>query len=109
MQNKTKTKVVIIGPSEKFLSGISYFTLRLSNALSDLMDVKTLLFRKMLPKRLFPGWRRVGEELTTQKFDERVEVYEILDWYNPITWLRAYKIIKAEKADVILFLSLIHI
>jgi glycosyltransferase involved in cell wall biosynthesis len=32
-----------------------------------------------------------------------VEVYEILDWYNPITWLRAYKIIKAEKADVILF------
>lgn len=74
---KTKTKVVIIGPSEKFLSGISYFTLRLSNALSDLMDVKTLLFRKMFPKRLFPGWRRVGEELTTQKFDERVEVYEI--------------------------------
>jgi glycosyltransferase involved in cell wall biosynthesis len=101
MQNKTK--IVIIGPSEKFLSGISYFTLRLSNALSELVDVKTILFRKMLPKRLFPGWRRVGEKLTTQKFDERVEVYEILDWYNPITWLRAYKIIKAEKADVILF------
>lgn len=98
MQNKIK--VVIIGPSEKFLSGISYFTLRLSNALSDLMDVKTILFRKMLPKRLFPGWRRVGEELTTQKFDERVEVYEILDWYNPITWLKAFRI--AKKADVII-------
>ena len=103
MRNNTKTKVVIIGPSEKFLSGISYFTLRLSNALSELVDVETILFRKMLPKRLFPGWRRVGEKLTTQKFDERVKVYEILDWYNPITWLRAYKIIKAEKADVILF------
>ena len=100
---RNKIKVVIIGPSEKFLSGISYFTLRLSNALSELVDVETILFRKMLPKRLFPGWRRVGKELTTQKFDERVEVYEILDWYNPITWLRAYKIIKAEKADVILF------
>lgn len=100
---RNKTKVVIIGPSEKFLSGISYFTLRLSNALSELVDVETILFRKMLPKRLFPGWRRVGEKLTTQKFDERVNVYEILDWYNPITWLRAYKIIKAEKADVILF------
>jgi len=99
MQNEIK--VVIIGPSKKFLSGISYFTLRLSNALSDLMDVKTILFRKMLPKRLFPGWRRVGEELTTQKFDERVEVYEILDWYNPITWLKAFRI--AKKADVIIF------
>lgn len=99
MQNKIK--VVIIGPSENFLSGVSYFTLRLSNALSELVDVKTILFRKMLPKRLFPGWRRVGDELTTQKFDERVEVYEILDWYNPITWLRAFRTTK--KADVILF------
>ena len=101
MQNPTK--VVIIGPSKNFLSGISYFTLRLSNALSELVDVKTILFRKMLPKRLFPGWRRVGDELTTQKFNERVRVYEILDWYNPLTWLSAYKIVKAEKADVILF------
>lgn len=99
MQNKIK--VVIIGPSENFLSGVSYFTLRLSNALSELVDVKTILFRKMLPKRLFPGWRRVGDELTTQKFDERVEVHEILDWYNPITWLRAFRTTK--KADVILF------
>jgi glycosyltransferase involved in cell wall biosynthesis len=99
MQNKIM--VVIIGPSTKFLSGVSYFTIRLSNALSDLMDVKTILFRKMLPKRLFPGWRRVGEELTTQKFDERVEVHEILDWYNPITWMSAFRI--AKKADVIIF------
>jgi len=99
MQNETK--VVIIGPSEKFLSGVSYFTIRLSNAFSELLDVKTILFRKMLPKRLFPGWRRVGEKLTTQKFDERVEVHEILDWYNPITWLRAFRTTK--KADVILF------
>lgn len=98
---QNEINIVIIGPSEKFLSGISYFTLRLSNALSHLTDVKAILFRKMLPKRLFPGWRRVGEALTTQKFDERVEVYEILDWYNPITWLKAFRI--ARKADVIIF------
>jgi len=96
-----KTKVVIIGPSKKFLSGISYFTISLSNALSDLTEVKTILFRRMLPKRLFPGWRRVGEELTTQKFDEKVEVHEVLDWYSPITWIRAFRI--AKKADVIVF------
>ena len=97
-----KIKVVIIGPSKKFLSGVSYFTIRLSNALSDVMDVETiLLFRKMLPKRLFPGWKRVGEELTTQNFDKRVNVYEILDWYNPVTWVRAFGI--AKEADVILF------
>jgi len=96
-----KTKVVIIGPSKKFLSGISYYTIRLSNALSELVEVKAILFRRMLPKRLFPGWRRVGKELTRQKFNERVKVYEMLDWYNPVTWLRAFRI--AQKADVIVF------
>ncbi|MDI6885020.1 MAG: glycosyltransferase [archaeon] len=98
---RNKIKVVIIGPSKKFLSGISYYTIRLSNALSDATDVETILFRKMLPKRLFPGWRRVGEELTTQNFDKRVNVYEILDWYNPVTWMRAFRIVK--EADVIVF------
>jgi glycosyltransferase involved in cell wall biosynthesis len=99
MQNKIK--IAIIGPSEKFLSGISYYTLRLSNALSGLMAVKTILFRKMLPQRFFPGWKRVGDELTTQSFDEKVEVHEIVDWYNPITWIKAFII--AKKADVIVF------
>ena len=99
MQNKIK--VVIIGPSKKFLSGISYFTIRLSNALSNSMDVNVILFRNMLPKRLFPGWRRVGVELTTQKFNNKLEVQEVLDWYNPLTWIKAFKITK--KADVIIF------
>lgn len=94
-------KVAIIGPSEKFLSGISYFTIRLSNALSDSMNVEVILFRRMLPRRLFPGWRRVGDGLTTQKFNENVEVHELLDWYNPITWLKAFRI--AKKSDVIIF------
>ena len=98
---RTKKKIVIIGPSEKFLSGISYFTLRLSNALSELLEVKVILFRKMLPQRLFPGRRRVGDMLTSQKFNEKVEVCEILDWYNPITWIKASRI--ANKADIIVF------
>jgi len=93
-------KVVIIGPSKRFLSGVSYYTIRLSNALSDLTDVEAILFRKMLPQRLFPGWKRIGEELTTQNFDKRVNVYEILDWYNPLTWLNAFR--RAKEADVII-------
>ena len=87
-------EVAILGPSARFLSGVSYFTMRLSNALSDLMGVKAVLFRKMLPRRLFLGWRRVGRELTSLRFDERVEVHEILDWYNPLTWLQASRIVR---------------
>ena len=96
---RNTVKVVIIGPSKRFLSGVSYYTIRLSNALSNLTEVETILFRNMLPKRLFPGWKRVGEELATQNFDKSVKVYEILDWYNPLTWLSAFR--RAKEADVI--------
>jgi glycosyltransferase involved in cell wall biosynthesis len=87
-------KVAIVGPSKRFLSGISYYTICLSNALSNYADVKTILFRNMLPKRFFPGWRRVGKDLTNLNFNEKVKVYEILDWNNPFTWLRAFNLIK---------------
>ncbi len=79
----------MLGPSPRFLSGISYYTLRLSNALTDHFLVTSLLFRYMLPKRLFPGWKRVGTDLTSLEFCKSVRVRELLDWYNPLTWIRA--------------------
>ncbi len=95
-----RMKVAIIGPSKRFLSGVSYYTIRLSNALSDYVYVKTILFRNMLPKRLFPGWKRVGKGLTNLEFNKVVEAHEILDWNNPITWIKAFKI--AKDCDVII-------
>jgi glycosyltransferase involved in cell wall biosynthesis len=86
-------RVAIIGPSQRFLSGVSYYTIRLSNALATHAHVKTILFRNMLPKKLFPGWKRVGKRLSSIDFDENVEVYELLDWNNPLTWTRAVDII----------------
>ncbi len=85
--------IAIIGPSKRFLSGVSYYTIRLSNALSAYAHVKTILFRNMLPKRFFPGWRRVGKDLTYLDFDRKVKVYEILDWNNPLTWLKSFNLI----------------
>lgn len=98
---KVPCHVVIFGPSDKFLSGISYYTIRLSNALSEQNEVTALLFRNMLPRKFFPGWKRVGSSLTTLRFSERVAVSELLDWYNPLTWLAAY--MKARKGDILLF------
>lgn len=93
-------KITIIGPSKRFLSGISYYTIRLSNALSNYTNVKTILFRNMLPRRFFPGWKRVGKNLANINFNEKVNVYEILDWNNPFTWLKAFNLIK--DSDVII-------
>ncbi|MEM0265816.1 MAG: glycosyltransferase [Archaeoglobaceae archaeon] len=94
-------RIAIFGPSKLFLSGISYYTIRLANALSAHAEVKAILFRKMLPKRLFPGWKRVGENLTRVDFNSKVSVHEILDWNNPISWIKAYRI--AKDCDAVIF------
>ena len=81
--------IVLIGPSFRFLSGISYYTVRLANSLSGRADVRAILFRHMLPKRLFPGWKRVGENLATLSFRKEVHAQEQLDWFNPFSWIKA--------------------
>lgn len=78
------SSVVVIGPGDKFLSGLSYYTWRLSSTLS----ATPILFRDMLPTFLFPGKDRVGRvESKIQYEGEPV----MLDWWNPITWMRAVK------------------
>ncbi len=96
-----KRKIGIIGPSPRFLSGISYFTMRLSNALAKRCTVSVVLFRHMLPKRLFPGWKRVGSDIAAFSYDDAIACEEILDWYNPLSWNRAAR--ELRPCDVIIF------
>jgi hypothetical protein len=46
-------EIAIIEPSKRFLSDVCYYTIRLSNALSEFAEVKAILFRNMLPRRFF--------------------------------------------------------
>ncbi|MCK9314036.1 MAG: glycosyltransferase [Methanocorpusculum sp.] len=85
-----KKSITIIGPSSRFLSGISYYTTYLSNALSGIYPVNAVLFRKMLPIFLFPGASRVGTKLSTASYNKSVKVQECIDWYNPVSWYHAY-------------------
>jgi glycosyltransferase involved in cell wall biosynthesis len=92
--NLPDIRTVVIGPSPRFLSGISYYTLRLCNALVCRTTVSAVLFRYMLPVRLFPGWKRVGTDLSQLRYSDRIMVQEILDWFNPVTWLKASRMIR---------------
>ena len=91
MGRAKKNRIAIVGPSTRFLSGISYYTALLANALSKNADVSVLLFRHMLPKRLFPGHSRIGRDLTSISYHPDIHVHEILDWFNPGTWIAGYK------------------
>jgi glycosyltransferase involved in cell wall biosynthesis len=93
--------VCIVGPSKRFLSGISYYTIRLANAMAEKKDVSVVCFRQLLPTFLFPGKSRVGKKISDLNFSPQLPVFDGMDYNNPLTWVRAYSFIKLNKPDVI--------
>lgn len=100
MRKNTHPIISVVGPSTRFLSGISYYTIRLCNALSEKSAVHAVLFRNMLPKRLFPGWKRVGVTTSSVGFSDTIDVAEVLDWYNPFSWATGAQRIR--RSDVVI-------
>jgi len=95
-------KICIVGPSKRFLSGISYYTIRLANALSATSNVSVIYFRKLLPEFLFPGHAHVGKDISHLELSPFVRVFDGMDYNNPLTWYGAYRYLKASKPDVII-------
>ncbi len=96
------TRICIVGPSKKFLSGISYYTIRLANALAGDYSVSVLCFRNLLPKFMFPGSKHVGKDLAILDYRDDVKVFNGMDYNNPLTWYRAYQFFKKERPDVVI-------
>lgn len=93
--------VCIVGPSKRFLSGISYYTIRLANAMSVEKEVSVVCFRQLLPTFLFPGKSHVGKNISDLNFSPRIPVFNGMDYNNPLTWIQAYRFLKAQKPDII--------
>jgi glycosyltransferase involved in cell wall biosynthesis len=71
----------IIGSGWRFLSGISYYTCQLSNALAQGHRVSAILMRRLLPRRAYPGGSRVGRQLTALQYDDDVACFDGVDYY----------------------------
>jgi len=93
--------VCIVGPSKRFLSGISYYTIRLANAMPMEKEVSVVCFRQLLPTFLFPGKSHVGKNISDLNFSPRIPVFDGMDYNNPLTWIQAYRFLKAQKPDII--------
>lgn len=94
-------RICIVGPSKRFLSGISYYTIRLANAMSMEKDVSVVCFRQLLPTFLFPGKSHVGKNISDLNFSPGIPVFDGMDYNNPLTWIQAYSFLKAQKPDII--------
>ena len=93
--------ICVVGPSKKFLSGISYHTIRLANALSEEHHVGVVCYRNLLPVRLFPGSDHVGKQITKLEFNDNIPVYDGMDYNSPKSWRNAGKFLQEFEPEVI--------
>jgi glycosyltransferase involved in cell wall biosynthesis len=75
------TRVVVVGAGTRLLSGMSYYTIRLTNALAALYPVAAIPMRQLMPSFLYPGRSRIGTATTRLHYDPGVTVLKGVDWY----------------------------
>lgn len=71
---------LIVGPGDRFLSGVSYYTALLTSALAKRGPVAMLLLRRLCPRAFYPGRARVGSTDGAVPLPE-VPVFNGLDWF----------------------------
>lgn len=96
-------KVCVVGSGTRFLSGISYYTMRLSNALAQSHRVSAILMRQLLPTFAYPGRQRVGARLTELAYAPNVRLFDGVDWYWLPSLLRAIILLLRESPDLLIF------
>lgn len=106
-------RVCILGPGKTFLSGISYYTIRLSNAFAEQYQASVILFRHLVPKWLFPGRKRVGKSISNLEFDASVQRLDGMDWYLIPNILKLPHFLRKNEPQVFIFQwwtsSVVHI
>ncbi|WP_229069514.1 glycosyltransferase [Actinoplanes sp. DH11] len=95
------TRILVVGSGWRFLSGISYYTCRLSNALAGRFEVGAILMRQLLPARLYPGRERVGHSLADLRYEPGVRVFDGVDWWAAPSLFRAVRFLREFRPDVL--------
>jgi glycosyltransferase involved in cell wall biosynthesis len=97
----SRPSVTIVGPGFHLLGGLSVYTCRLANALSETHRVSVLLLHKVIPAALYPGGARAGAELTSLSYDPRVKIIGSLNWYWGVELLRVLLRLKRNPPELL--------
>ncbi len=95
---------MVVGPSPRFLSGLTKYTYLLANHLSSIRGLSTsvLFYRRLLPSFLFPGKRRVGKPLSSLRFTNDVQVLDGMDYLPGASWEAARGYMEAVAPDALI-------
>lgn len=80
---------LVVGPGDRFLSGVSCYTALLASALAQNSPVAMLLLRRLCPRFIYPGRVRVGKTDGRLSLPE-VPVFNGLDWFWGLSALRTW-------------------
>jgi len=94
-------RVVVIGAGWLFASGISHYTYRLSLALAEEYPVGTLLMRRLVPRRLYPGRKHVGANVANAVYPANIPVYDGVDWYWGLSLTCALRYLDRQRPTVL--------
>ncbi len=97
------TAITIVGAGTRFLSGMSYYTIRLANAFASRHRVSVITMRRLLPARFYPGRDRIGAPLTRLTYEPTIQVHDGVDWFWFPSLLGALVNLVRRKPSVIVF------
>ena len=97
------TTITIVGAGTRFLSGMSYYTIRLANAFASRQRVSVITMRRLLPARFYPGRDRIGASLTRLSYDPAIQVHDGVDWFWLPSLLGALANLVRRRPRVIIF------
>lgn len=92
---------LIVGPGDRFLSGVSYYTAMLTSALAERGPVAMLLLRRLCPRVIYPGRARVGKTDGTLPLPA-VPVFNGLDWFWGPSALGAWRFWRGIRPNVVI-------
>ena len=92
---------LIVGPGDRFLSGVSYFTALFASALAERGPVAMLLLRRLCPRVAYPGRARVGSTDGVVPLP-KVPVFNGLDWFWGSSALGAWRFWRRTRPTVVI-------
>jgi len=87
MSTKNNRRIAILTPSKYFKGGILTFTNVVHDFLLERYKVKKISFNKQVPLFIYPAKERVKKE---KKKNPVIDENDIINWYNPVSWYKAY-------------------
>lgn len=92
-------KIAILSIFPPYRGGIAHFNVKLYETLSQRHQVSVINFSRQYPNLFFPGKSQLDSDYReNNSFDKR-----IIDSINPVSWIKAYKVLKNQNPDLIIY------